>query len=78
MLFILCVIPHYKNPQKSSVAESKTDRDKAIVILNAVISTVGGSANQKEVYFLIRKDDRWLIDELEVTDEVLDSEKTNL
>jgi hypothetical protein len=56
---------------------SKTTEERSAVVVEARIRTVAGETEQKEVYYLIKKDQRWLIDDLEVTDEAveLDGEK---
>ena len=57
---------------ESKIKMSKASESKAVVVLEAKISTAGGDAEQKEVYFLILEDGGWLIDELEVVDEQVD------
>jgi hypothetical protein len=62
----------------SSVIESKVKGDKAIVIVEANIETAAREVTQKEIYYLVREGERWLIDELVVTDEEIDPEKLRL
>jgi hypothetical protein len=62
----------------SSVIDSKIENGKALVILNPAINTKAGKTTQKDVYFLSRKGDMWLIDEQIVTDEEVDVEKLAL
>ena len=62
----------------SSVISSQLKGDKAIVILEAKIKTSAGEVSQKEVYYLVGEGERWLIDELVVTDEEIDPEKLRL
>jgi hypothetical protein len=71
---------HTMNYKKltSSVINSKIKDGKAVVIVNAKISTVGGDAIQKEIFYLIKEKERWLIDELVVTNEEVDVDKTEL
>ena len=59
---------------KSKVIASKVAGDKAVVVVEARITTVGGDADQKEVYRLINQDGRWLVDDLLVTDEKVELE----
>ncbi|NVM20834.1 MAG: hypothetical protein HWN68_03520 [Desulfobacterales bacterium] len=61
-----------------SVIDSKLADDRAAVILDAKIGTAGGETKQKEIYYLIKEDQKWLIDQLRVADEEIDEEKTNL
>jgi hypothetical protein len=62
----------------SSVVEQKVKDDKPIVIIDAKIRTAAGEVTQKEIYYLVRQGERWLIDELIVTDEEIDLEKLHL
>jgi len=59
---------------------AKTTEDRAAVVVEATIKTVAGETEQKEVYYLIKEDHKWLIDELQVTDEAIefDGEKARL
>jgi hypothetical protein len=43
--------------------------DKATVLIRATIGTMAGKVEHDEVYRLIRKEDTWLIDEVEVINE---------
>jgi hypothetical protein len=62
------------------IIDSKTTADRAAVVIEARISTVAGETAQKEVYYLIKRNHTWLIDELQVTDEAVqpDGEKARL
>jgi hypothetical protein len=62
----------------SSVLDSKVKADKAVVIVNVKITTVGGDASQKEIFYLVKEGEMWLIDELVVTDEEIDVDKIEL
>lgn len=62
----------------SFIIDSKVKEDKAVVVVQAKISTAAGEASQKEVYYLIKETERWLIDELIVTDEEIDLNKIKL
>ena len=62
----------------SSVIESKVKGDKAIIIVEAKIKTAAAEATQKQIYYLVKVGERWLIDELVVTDEEIDPEKMRL
>jgi len=62
----------------SSVLDSKVKADKAVVIVNVKITTVGGDASQKEIFYLVKEGEIWLIDELVVTDEEIDVDKIQL
>jgi hypothetical protein len=58
----------YKRLQ-GSVIGSKIKDNRAAVILDARIGTAAGETNQKEIYYLIKQGQKWLIDRLQVTDE---------
>lgn len=62
------------------VIGSKMTEDRAAVVVEARIRTVAGETAQKEVYYLIKQNHKWLIDELRVTDEAVekDGEKARL
>jgi len=62
----------------SSVISSEVKDDKAIVIVEAKIKAVAGEVTQKEIFYLIKQGDRWLIDELIVTDEEIDTDRVKL
>ena len=62
----------------SSVIHSKIKDNKAIVIVEAKIKAVAGEVTQREVYYLVKVRETWLIDELVVTDEEIDPEKLRL
>jgi hypothetical protein len=62
----------------SSILDSKVKGDRAVVIVNTTFSTVGGEASKKETFYLVKEADRWLIDELVVTDEEIDGDKIQL
>lgn len=62
----------------SKVIDSIIKGDKAVVILQTEIYTVGGRANQKEVFYLIKEEGIWKIDELVVTDEEVEARKEEI
>ena len=62
----------------SSVISSQVKGEKAIVIMEAKITAAAGEVTQKEIYYLIKEEERWLLDELVVTDEEIDPEKLKL
>ena len=62
----------------SSVIDTKVKGDRAVVVTEAKIKTVVGETNQKDIFYLIRQGERWLIDQLIVTDEEIDPEKMRL
>jgi len=62
----------------SSVIDTKVKDDKAIVVAETKIKTVAGETTQKDIFYLIKQGERWLIDELIVTDEEIDIEKMRL
>jgi hypothetical protein len=43
--------------------------DKATILMRTTIGTVAGKVEHDEVYRLIRKEDTWLVDEVEVSNE---------
>ena len=61
-----------------SVIDTKVKDDKAIVITETKIKTVAGETTQKDIFYLIKQGERWLIDELIVTDEEIDLNKIQL
>ena len=61
-----------------SVIDTKVKGDKAIVVTEAKIKTVVGETAQKDIFYLVRIGERWLIDELVVTDEEIDINKMKL
>lgn len=62
----------------SNVIDSIIKGDKAVVILQSEIYTVGGKADQKEVFYLIKEEGIWKIDELVVTDEEVEARKEEI
>ena len=62
----------------SSVIDTKIKADKAIVATEGKIKTVVGETTQKEIFYLVKKGGRWLIDQLIVTDEEIDINKIQL
>ena len=61
-----------------SVIDANVKDNKAAVIVDAKIATSIGETEQKEIYHLIKKGQRWLIDQLQVTDENMSKEKMKL
>ncbi len=63
-----------------SIVDSKSNDDRAAVIVDAKITTAAGETSQKEVYLLIKEGHDWFIDELQVTQEEIeiDAEKMRL
>ena len=61
-----------------SVLESKVKGDRAVVVIDAKITTKAGETIQKEIFYLVKNDEKWLIDELLVTDEEFEFDKTEL
>ena len=51
---------------------SKVKDDRAVVIVEAKIKAAAVEATQKQIYYLVRVREQWLIDELIVTDEEAD------
>ena len=62
----------------SSVIGSQVKGDKALVVIDSKIKTAAGEVAQKEIYYLIKEGERWLIDGLVVTDEEIDPDKLRL
>lgn len=58
--------------------DSKITDKNALVAVQAKIKTVAGEADQKEIYSLILENNRWLIDDLVVTDEEIDLENMKI
>ena len=53
----------------TEILSTEIEGDKAIVIVQAKINTAGGNAVQKEIYYLIRFQGKWLVDDLQVMEE---------
>ena len=62
----------------SSVIDSKVKGKRAVVVTEAKIETVVGETTQKDIFYLIKQGERWLIDKLIVTDEEVDLNKIKL
>ncbi|KPJ65304.1 MAG: hypothetical protein AMJ45_05230 [Syntrophobacter sp. DG_60] len=62
----------------SKFIDSKIEGNKAIVVLQTQIHATGGKVDQKEVFYLIKQDGTWKIDELVVTDEELEERKEKI
>lgn len=58
----------YKRLQET-VSVTETNETEAAVVLRTRIETLAGETRQKEIYYLIKEDDTWLIDALHVVDE---------
>jgi hypothetical protein len=69
----------YRKVQDRIVGSEATD-NRAAVVVEARIRTVAGETEQKEIYYLIKEGQKWLIDELQVTDEAVepDGEKVQM
>jgi len=60
----------------STVIDSRVKNDrKAVVIIEAKIEIANKETTQKEIYYLIQKGKKWLIDDLVVADGEIDLEK---
>ena len=62
----------------SSIIKTKVKDNRAVVILQVSIRAIAGEVDQKEIYYLIKDGDKWLIDELIVTEEEIDTDKLEL
>ena len=62
----------------SKIIDTEIKDEKAIVLVDAEITTKAADAKQKEVYRLVKEGGRWLIDDLIVTDEEVDLEDYEL
>jgi hypothetical protein len=60
------------------VIEEKIEGDKAVVVLQAEIDTVAGSAKQKEFYLMKRIHSQWLIDDIIVKEEEVEGLKEEI
>ena len=60
------------------ITDSKVKGEKAVVVVQSRISTAAGDAIQKEIYYLVKSLEKWLINELVVTDEEVDLDKIEL
>ena len=52
----------------STIIDSKIEVDKVMVVVKAKIETETREIIQKEIYYLVKDEDRWFIDEMIVTD----------
>lgn len=59
----------------AKVVDSKIAGDKAVVLIDSEITTAAADVKQKEVYTLTKEGGMWLIDDLIVMDEEIDSDK---
>ncbi|MDM8552686.1 hypothetical protein QUF72_21575 [Desulfobacterales bacterium HSG2] len=59
----------------SELQTCRITHGKAVIILQTRISTLVGYADQRDVYFLVRENGLWKIDDLKVTDEEVDVKK---
>jgi hypothetical protein len=57
------------------VIEEKIEGDRAVVVLQAEIDTIAGSAKQKEFYLMRRINGQWLIDDIIVKEEEVEELK---
>ncbi len=62
----------------SSIIKTKVKDNRAVVILQASIRAIAGEVDQKEIYYLVKDGDKWLIDQLIVTEEEIDTDKLEL
>ena len=69
-------IEYFHKPGK--VVKSKIKGDKAVVLIDAEITTAAGNSKQKEIFSLVKKGDIWLIDEFIVADEKVDLDEYEL
>ncbi len=60
------------------ITDSKVKGDKAVMIVQGKIRTVAGDVSQKEIYYLVKSGEKWLVNELVVTDEEIDLDKIKL
>jgi hypothetical protein len=64
--------------QKSIVMDTRFENDRAVVILDATIMTAAGNTQQKEIFYLVKENNRWLIDDLMITGENIDADDIKL
>lgn len=62
----------------SKVIEAKVKDDKAVVLVDAEITTAAGDSKQVEIFVLVKDGDNWLIDDLVVADEKVDLDESEL
>ena len=48
------------------------------MVVEAKVSSIAGKVTQKEIFYFVREGDRWLINELVVTDDEIDVDKIQL
>ena len=63
---------------RSKVVATKVKDRRAVVLVDAEITSAAADAKQKEIYTLVKEGASWLIDTLTVTDEKIDLEDHNL
>ena len=56
---------------ENNVIKKQIKNNSAIFILQSLISTVAGKTLQKEYYYLIKENEKWLINDIAVGDEVI-------
>jgi hypothetical protein len=54
---------------KGEITDKMINDNKGLVKANATIQTIVGKVDHVEVYYLLKENDRWLIDSLEITNE---------
>lgn len=55
----------------AKVINKKVRVNKAIIVIDALIMTIVGEISQIEAYFLIQQDGKWLIDKIEIGEEII-------
>ena len=60
---------------ESEIRDTAVKDDVALVHIRSKIDTIVGQSRQSEIFQLTRQDGTWLINDLEVTDEVIDPPK---
>ena len=56
---------------ENNVIKKQIENNSAIFILQSLISTIAGKTLQKEYYYLIKENEKWLINDIAVGDEVI-------
>jgi hypothetical protein len=62
----------------SVIIESKIGKNSALVVLESEIQTKSGKTLQKEIFYLIKEKEQWLINELVVADDKTDVSQVGL
>ncbi len=61
---------------KNNIIKKQIDNNSAIFTLQSLITTIAGKTLQKEYYYLIKDNEKWLINDIAVGEEVIIEERS--